>query len=173
MSIQNLLNPETKDQEWSDLYCNTLNVRNLNLDEPDYIKDVLTPSNFTFIQGSGNISNLSSTYKVEGKWRTYTAGFRIGSVQAPSVNGVSRLLLDIEVNQINHPLNPDWPMNGSISTSIRDTASNQIWACNASVNRGSTNEKLSIEITMNVDVSGAPVATRGCEVQFHVLYETI
>ena len=60
MSVSNLLNPETKNQEWSKLYCNDLKALSIS-----------APAVSSEVAHSGTTTNFSTIYRDIGTYPTY------------------------------------------------------------------------------------------------------
>jgi hypothetical protein len=149
MSVSNLLNPETKKQEWSVVYCNELNCDELIADRgaglPIVDVDVLDASNTQLTQGTGNIGNLTSIKTTLGINEELTVSFDItnfvGVVGANSSNGEVIITLG---NDIAYPDTLNGVIGGSGSILARKNGTTEYGATTIGFFVGPNQDQISI-----------------------------
>jgi hypothetical protein len=118
MSISNLLDPETKNQEWSKLYCNGIEALEItadNLASNSYEENVFQYTDINPASGtsalviSGAVKSIvERTFKQNQKWITLSLGFSVNFQDGIPIGGATQtactLILDLP-HDIRYPPN--------------------------------------------------------------------
>jgi len=187
MSIQNLLNPETKNEKWSNLQCNEINTIKANADEVNalvinaddffgngiaFLADsFIQPSNLTLNVGSGTISQVKSvicsTETAQGKFIDLTGSFTIIGYTAPVINGGGSfgiVQLQLAIDTL-YPAGPNQNIPGIANASVRLVSGNALQPSSTYLTRGDTSADININIETTSDIS---VNTTTARVHFHM-----
>jgi hypothetical protein len=140
MSIQPLLEPDTKLQPWSALYCNSLHAVSATIDNLDGSlvtqPSILQGGSYTMTIGTGT---LSSQYNLVSSWvsNNSTSRFRridaslfytatvAGVYSAPSTTWTIDLTLPF-AESLQYPVDVGSIMPGAVSGNINDGAANPV-----------------------------------------------
>lgn len=182
MSISTILRAETKNEDWSKLYCNELHVKNLFADSVEGAlipqTNVVDETKYTMIIGNGvpnNTTSIFSKYKNEGKEFVIAACSLI--VDNASANQISPGICQFSINltlpaefKIFYPL-PGRYMGSGSSVQCVDGVLSYPTTVNL-INNGFAGFDLRINITVHGNVSPLS-ATRQLYISFMLNYESL
>lgn len=179
MSVESLLTPETKNENWSNLFCNTLNVANLLVDNFQgniILNNVLGQSSFTVNSGTGLVNNIESIVSVQktennSRFVTISANFQFSGMTAPVTLGTSLFQFTLTppfTDNVIYPSGLGQGIPGSISAVCNEaTGANYMTTSQAYYVTGT---QILFRIVIGADVSSS-LPNRTFKVAFNITYQ--
>ena len=172
MSIQNLLNPDTQQEEWAKIYVNKINGIDFSVPTaPVITENIMDVPSFTFLQGVGNIQNLSSILITNGAYNTLTGAFKILNFTAPAFNGNSLALLEYSLpgqGAINYPAQGE-PVPGASNVTVFQSNPDLVGTPSSSIVVNQQDFQISLSFANDLSVANI---TREVNVNFTITYRT-
>ena len=164
MSVSNLLDPLTLNQEWSKLYCNELNALTIVGGGAPVMQDsIISVPDLSFGNAStgvfGNPESTISIIEHDGKnWVNLNLAFEISALQAPLPDGGAQSVAVIYIDLPSPIIYPTVDLRnlpGSINSDCIDGNTYIMTTCN--MKRNSNGTQLRIAIHFNTNITATPV----------------
>lgn len=173
MSIKNLLEPDTVDEQWSHLYCDALTTKNLDVVGSRSYNDI-APGDFQFTLGNGAVPITTSLYQeiTEDVVNLNVSASFINTNAPVNVVGLSVIGLILTLpNDIEFPGPETTLMTGSVTGLINDTALGNIFPLSGRVYKPALagDDEVYIELVVGGDIS-APLAQRQLVINLALTY---